>query len=254
MNTISQYWSKFLRNIYYWIVLDSYHKKLIEHPVRRSYLTATNITNNGNPISATANVDLGRLKMDLVDFCFLFSVFNESDFFEVQVKNPTADFAPAGTYIAVRNNSLIEVGHVNRTGIYSSGQKQSLHLDSLHIDHFVLKDAGRPKQMATVAFALSAITAFRSGFSGITLLAAGGPSYDPFWNGYKVWPKLGFDAPLNHEEMKVQSFMKCRTVQDLREIDAGWWDGNGDGRLMTFDLAPSSRSWKILLGYLRSRL
>lgn len=251
---IAGMWSKFLRSIYYRFALKKTYQTLIGHKVYKDYLTATSITNAGMPIDPNTRISIENLELDIPDFCLLFSIFNGSDFTAVQLKYPSVDLAPAGTYIVVSNQSLLEKHHFNRTGIYSSGRRPSLHFNALHIDHFVLKDNGRPKQMATIAFALCAITAFKAGFSEITLLAAGGLNQDPFWKGYRVWPKLGFDAPLEHHERHLNRFSKCQTVQDLIAVDEAWWQANGLGRLMAFDLAPGSRSWKILLEYLNSRI
>lgn len=71
--------------------------------------------------------------------------------------------------------------------------------------------------------------------------------------GYMVWPKFGFDAPVVPVELHrfpVPAIMKAATVQDVRNIAPDWWDQHGSARVMVFDLAAHSRSWRILLYYL----
>lgn len=245
---------RFIRFVYYHFALRHWQTKLLNHSVAQSYLTGANVSFNGNPISPYDVFIAGNLELDSRDFVLLFSIFNGSDFHFQSINNVTAEQAPVGTYVVVDNSALILPGYQNRTGVYPSKSSRSLHLDALHIDHFILTNTNRPQKMATVAFALCAITAFQAGFSEITLLAAGGPGFDPMWEGSKVWPKFGFDAPLEELEKRLRQFKKCKTVQDLIEVDEAWWLHHGVGRLMSFRLSPGSRSWKILLRYLQSRL
>ena len=88
----------------------------------------------------------------------------------------------------------------------------------------------------------------------MSLVAAGGRGFNPRHIGYKVWPKLGFDADLLPGELDdAPQHEGCRTVQDVLAIDPAWWEQHGSQRRMTFDLAADSRSWRKLLPYVLSK-
>ena len=73
--------------------------------------------------------------------------------------------------------------------------------------------------------------------------------------GYQVWPKFGFDAPLIPADLNaVPELDECKSVLDVIEVDALWWEAHGRGREMAFNLTPRSRSWEILLDYLYNLL
>jgi hypothetical protein len=89
----------------------------------------------------------------------------------------------------------------------------------------------------------------------VSLVAAGGKGFNRRHVGYKVWPKLGFDADLLPGELDGAAVCDgCQTVQDALAVDPAWWEQNGSQRRMTFDLAADSRSWRKLLPYVRSKV
>lgn len=133
-------------------------------------------------------------------------------------------------------------------------------VQALLIDRLMLGEQA-PERMATVAFGLMAITAYRLGFAHIRLMAAGRGSRYPRkpddYVGYDVWPKFGFDADVDPAELNrnpIEGLARCRTVQDIRALDAAWWTRHGEGREMVFDLTGNSQSWSILINYLFSTL
>jgi hypothetical protein len=106
-----------------------------------------------------------------------------------------------------------------------------------------------------------AITAYRLGFTRISLLGAGRgplPAADAdTMVGYAVWPKFGFDAPVAPVELDRfpnRALYRASTIQDVRKAAPGWWEDHGSGRTMSFDLTAGSRSWSILLNYLYTAL
>jgi hypothetical protein len=119
------------------------------------------------------------------------------------------------------------------------------------MDHFFLRNTA-PENLGTISFALSAITAHLAGLSYISLIAAGGNGFNPKHIGYKVWPKLGFDASLL--DVEIAQFPDSQTVQDLLEQDTQWWDTYGSQRYMQFDLSAYSSSWRRLIPYLQDRI
>lgn len=186
-----------------------------------------------------------------MEFAHLFCIFNGSRVHQQAEKRNGPDDAPPGMYFTVINPKLIQSQHKNKFGIFEEtvGTK-SLFIYNMHIDHFFLKDHVTPAGFATVTFALCAITAQLADLNAITLTAAGGPEDDRYV-GYKVWPKLGFDAELAGEETAEALHLKqCKTVLDVLAIDPIWWIANGSPRLMRFDLSPDSASWRKLISYI----
>jgi hypothetical protein len=130
-----------------------------------------------------------------------------------------------------------------------------LFIDSLHVDPYFLNEHHTLPTLGTVAFALCAITAHLAKLSQISLVAAGGRGFDGRYIGYKVWPKFGFDAPLEaHEASHVPGLAHCNSVQGVMAVDPAWWEQNGSQRVMTFDLTAGSASWQKLLSYVGKRL
>jgi hypothetical protein len=132
-----------------------------------------------------------------------------------------------------------------------------LRLDALYLSRVMLA-VDAPERFCTVAFGLQACTAFRLGFAEITLFAGGRGLGQVELDaddliGYQVWPKFGFDAPLQAADLNRDArFANCLSVQDVVERDPLWWTANGRGIEMRFDLCPGSRSWRVLLNYLYS--
>jgi hypothetical protein len=185
------------------------------------------------------------------------------------------DEAPPGTYFTTIHPDLVHEGHKNRVGIYDEqGTGEALFLDdvladdgdddevpaeeigpprAVHVDHFYLRHQA-PEGLGTVAFALCAMTAHRMGYTRISLIAGGGRGHARHMIGYFVWPKLGFDAPLDHGETDGRADLAgCISVQDVIAVDEAWWRENGSQRLMEFDLGADSRCWEKLLDYLQQK-
>ncbi|WP_243488911.1 hypothetical protein [Massilia violaceinigra] len=151
------------------------------------------------------------------------------------------------------NNKVIQGPHKNRSGIFvAETDTVGLFMDGLHIDHFFLNKRLTPPMLGTIAFTLCAITAHLAGLNTISLIAAGGKGFNMRHVGFKVWPKLGFDADLLPGEVEGVAHLEgCRTVQDVILRDGVWWEAERSQRLMTFDLGASpGRSWQMLLSYI----
>lgn len=79
--------------------------------------------------------------------------------------------------------------------------------------------------------------------------------------GFKVWPKLGYDAQLDPIDIRsmppeLQAQMgDSRSILDLYKTKAGqdWWAENGHGLEAKFDLTEGSRSMQALEAYLAAR-
>lgn len=167
--------------------------------------------------------------------------------------------APAGLDVVSNNPFMAEYENTSVIA-YRDEEGASLHVDALYIRRLVLA-VDAPERLATVAFGLMAISAYRLGFDHISLFAAGNGPIDPDdpdgFVGFAVWPKFGFDAPLTPAELNMapsEALRACRTVQEVIAVEPDWWDVHGRGRDMRFDLNADSRSWAILLNYLYQSL
>jgi hypothetical protein len=167
------------------------------------------------------------------------------------------DGAPAGVSVQ-SDNPFVQPEQPVEVIAYRGEHGGALQVRNLYVRRLILEQDA-PERFCTVAFGLMAVTAYKLEFDKITLFAAGcGPieADDPDeLVGFLVWPKLGFDAPLNAVDLQGADHLQhCRSVQDVMEIDPVWWAERGTGREMTFDLSPGSRSWRILLNYLYGAL
>ena len=241
---------------YYQQHLEDLHHRLLGHAVVQSCLSGTGIRFDGADLSAADRFELPFGVISTLEFAHLFSVFDGSRVHQQAEKKPSHDGAPPGMYFTVINNRLIQSQHKNRAGLVTEEVGTTdLYIDALHIDHFFLNERNTPPSLGTFAFALSAITAHRLGLARVSLVAAGGRGFHPRHIGYRVWPKLGFDAELLPGELADPlGPVGCQTVQDVLAVDAAWWEHNGSQRRMTFDLAAHSRAWRKLLPYVLSKV
>jgi hypothetical protein len=234
------------------------HRQLLEHGVAQEYLTGTGIRFDGSNLTPVDRFKLpfGELELSTLEFAHLFLVFDGSRVHQQAEKHSTLDDAPPGLYFTVVNNRIIQNQHKNRSGlIVEDVGTADLFIESLHIDHFFLNERKTPLSLGTFAFSLCAITAHLAGLAHISLIAAGGKGFGKRHIGYKVWPKLGFDAELPPDEIDGAPHLQaCRTVQDVLALDAAWWDEHGSQRRMEFDLGAHSTSWRKLIPYLSEKL
>lgn len=240
---------------FYQTQLASLHQRLQNSPIVRSYLTGTGIRFDGTDLVPEDQFELPFGNFSTVEFAHLFSIFDGSRVHQQAAKVAVQD-APPGLYFTVINNHVIQSPYKNRLGIYADQNGEAdIFIDGLHVDHYYLNGHKAPPTLGSIAFALCAITAHLTGLSKVSLVAAGGRGFDSQYVGYKVWPKLGFDAPLEPGEFAhVPHLAHCGTVQQVLDIDPLWWENHGSQRLMTFDLAAHSTSWQKLLPYVGSKL
>lgn len=236
---------------YYRTHLATLHQHLLDHSVTKAYLTGTGIRFDGADLAPADLFALPFGELSTLEFAHLFSVFDGSRVHEQAEKRPSLDDAPPGLYFTVVNNKVIQNPHKNRSGLFvEEAGSTDLFIEGLHIDHFFLNEHKTPPSLGTFAFALCAITAHLAGLGHISLIAAGGRGFSPRHIGFKVWPKLGFDAELLPGETdEAPHLQACQTVQHVLTADPAWWDEHGSQRRMTFDLAADSVSWRKLVPY-----
>lgn len=237
--------------------IDLIYDQLMQHEITQSFFSCEGIKFDGEHLELASSFHMPGLgSLSAQQIVFLFSVFNGSRIHVQPIKHLTVDQAPPGLYFNIINTKVIQNSHKNRIGlVFEENEAPELYVDSLHIDHFYLHEQHTRAKLGTLAFTLCAITAYRVNIKSITLIAAGGVGFNPNYIGYKVWPKLGFNAELLPNEVDhVAELAACQTVQQVIEINSDWWDVNGSQRLMTFDLSPNSISWKKLLSYTEQAL
>ena len=76
-----------------------------------------------------------------------------------------------------------------------------------------------------------------------------------YYTGYRHWPTLGYDGPLEIQPDMPEYLQRANTVIDLLEMPGGeeWWAAHGKDFKATFDLTPGSRSRLVLTKYLMER-
>lgn len=92
----------------------------------------------------------------------------------------------------------------------------------------------------------------QAGVQYLSTSAAGKPGKDGL-NGFYTWARYGFEAelPENRRRFLPDEMSDIKTLNELMQRGgADWWDDNGIGLEMTFDLAPNSSMMKTLLQYL----
>lgn len=240
---------------FYQTHLAGLHQQLLTHPLTHTYLSGTSIRVDGKSVMPEDRFDLPFGNVSTIEFAHLFSIFNGSRVHQQAAKTPEQS-TPPGLYFTVINNNVIQSPYKNRIGIYTDQTGATdLHIDALHIDHYFL-NVQTPPLLGTISFAMCAITAHLAGMSQVSLVAAGGRGFDHRYYGYKVWPKFGFDAPVERGEISdaPNNLAHCTTVQQVISTDQAWWEENGSQRMMTFNLTAHSASWEKMLTYLGNKL
>lgn len=194
------------------------------------------------------------LWFDAVEVGRLFMAPDESTVTALNVPEG-ADGTPAGVAL-YSDNAFVQEDDPVKVVAYQDVDGPRMRVDSLHLARVMLNE-DTPARFCTVAFGLMACTAYRHGFRQISLYAGGnGPPLEEVEDGdligYFVWPKFGFDAELLPVDTNTapEHLRNCRTVLNVVAADADWWEENGRGREMIFDLTANSASWMVLLNYL----
>ena len=105
------------------------------------------------------------------------------------------------------------------------------------------------------AFLRQVNAARRLGLKRFELFAAGYPGSIEE-NGYYVWGRYGFDAPLSGEEQRrlPAPLTGATTINQLLQRGGlQWWKRFGSFRSMSFDLADGSEMMNAFLDYLKEK-
>lgn len=239
--------------------LSRVEELLLEHEIAQNFFQGELYQRDGTRLDSIAieQVDGTVLELSELEIGRLFMIPDDSSVWTSLVGEDAE--APAGLDIK-SNNPFMDEDENASVIVYCDEDGAALRVNALFIRRLMLNDDA-PARLATIAFGLMAISAYRLGFDHITLFAAGNGPISPNdpdgYVGFAVWPKFGFDAQLNPAELNTapsEALRACKTVQDVLAEDANWWNSHGRGREMSFDLRADSRSWKILLNYLYQAL
>jgi hypothetical protein len=235
--------------------LGPIEQMLVAHEVVQNYFQGELYDVDNNRLNG---IELERetgevLDLDATETGRLFMIPDGSTVWALKV-GEEAD-APAGLNVQ-SNTPFVAEDETNSVIAFRDDAGPAIRVDALYIGRLMLADDA-PARLATVSFGLMAITAYRLGFKRISLFAAGrgplAPDDPDAFVGYDVWPKFGFDAPIDPVELnrfQMPELANVRTVQEFIAIAPQLWTHRGIGRTMDFDLTPRSRSWSILLNYL----
>lgn len=232
---------------------------LLEHPIAKKYFQGKLYDSLGAPLTEltiTRDLDV-PFQMNAVTVGRLFMIPDGSMVTAARVQ----EFADTPAGIDIRSHNIfLASDERNSVVVYRAAEGPAMWIDALYVRSILLARQA-PRRLISVAFGFMAITAYRLGFTGISLLGAGRgplPAADTdAMVGYAVWPKFGFDAPVAPVELDRfpnSALYRTTTIQDVRKAAPGWWEDHGSGRTMYFDLAGCSRSWSILLNYLYTAL
>ena len=153
---------------------------------------------------------------------------------------------PPGMYFTVINNRLIQSQHKNaRWPRHGRGRHdRSVHRVAAHRSIFL--NEGTRRQAWAPSHSRCPRSPYTDWGSRGSLVAAGGRGFHPRHIGYRVWPKLGFDADLLPGELDDPPWAG-------RVPDRARCSGCGCGCVgsrtaprgaATFDLAADSRCWR----------
>ncbi len=223
----------------------------MEHEVALAYFQGELYDRQGMRLKGITieRADGATLALDEAQTGRLFMIPDDSSVWALVVGEHEG--APAGLDVKA-NNPFMAEDEYSSIIVHRDDAGTSPRIDALFIRRL---DA--PERLGTVSFGLMAIAAYRFGFDHIVLFAAGNGPIDPDDPegavGFAVWPKFGFDAPMDPAEVNApgaESVRTCKTIQDVIATDPDWWMAHGRGREMRFDLSADSRCWRILLNYL----
>jgi GNAT superfamily N-acetyltransferase len=126
----------------------------------------------------------------------------------------------------------------------------------LYNDSLMVEKSHQGQGIGTKVFGRQVEQATQHGISHIQTFAERKDTTDPAKQqvGYKVWPKMGYDAPIPNYILKRAGRpegQEFHNVSDLMKTPEGrdWWDERGDGMEMKFDLTPGSQSQQVWAAY-----
>lgn len=124
-----------------------------------------------------------------------------------------------------------------------------------YIHHAYAAPGQSGKGYGVRAFLRQVNAARQLGLKRFELFAAGNPgSKDE--NGYYVWPRFGFDAPLREIERQALPSGLTGAITLNQVIQLGghwWWKIVGNARSMVFDLRDESEMMKTFRAYLNEK-
>jgi len=209
----------------------------------------------GAPTGSTVDVSLKR------SVSYDPSRKNDVDKFEI---------VPGGLLLSVRSSAYI--ASKNEVIVYSMEVRPGQLQYGIYIKlvDFLEKGKGRAFPGIAGCFVKAIVDSASShvDFVQLRLHAAGGRSWNDRdntgarWYGYVAWPRYGFDMNVDNLTKALFPLFKyepknlnaCNKVSDVLALGKSgqeFWKVVGDGWDMSFDLSPSSSSFKTLNAFLQ---
>jgi len=136
----------------------------------------------------------------------------------------------------------------------------------LYWHHIVLRSSASGRNLGRRIVMESVMQAAQLQFDTVATPAIG--AYGTEYQGYRVWPNLGFDRLLNRRELQAlqseltedekhslnintsmlpEELSLAQSIVDLTSSTLGrlWWKIYGSGGLLNFDLQRGSQSWQL---------
>lgn len=179
-----------------------------------------------------------------------------------KILGPDATTQDIGAIVGAPSNATVRVDAItdNKAYLYvNSPEFKAIRTitrtrsGDLLIENVEIKVFKAQGGLGTKIFSAQVEAAARMGAKKIIAIAAKSDEYV----GYKVWPKLGYDAdiPAQIRFSLPAEFRGARRISDLMKTAEGTkaWETYGNSTAMEFDLTPGSYSRKTLDAYVKAK-
>jgi hypothetical protein len=229
-------------------------EKILMQSSIAKYFSGQQLTMNNAKMTG---LEIQPKRYTALEVAHLFMIPDGASIQDYVIRKRTSDGAPPGLYLQYEH-AFVDPLHTNCVGTYTINSGKGLHVSGIQVDHVFWDEKLAPARLSTVAVGLMMVAAYKNDYDRVTLLAGGGAAqFAAEWSipdmiGYFVWPKFGFDAPVEPSELVGNpQLANCTSVQEVITLDSAWWKNTGgNGRVMEFDLNHDRPAWTTLLDYM----
>jgi HK97 family phage portal protein len=164
-------------------------------------------------------------------------------------------------YVPGQRATVSVIGDEIRTHVEAPNLVQrrtySMRDGDLHVHNDLFRIDGELRGQGLGSTIFSNQVEYVRGLRGrsISTFAAGDANNISMWNGYYIWPKLGYDGDLSDEQRALARpvWGNVTRVSDIVSRPGGleWWRENGSAIDLTFDLDDESYSMSTLRRYMQ---
>ncbi len=162
--------------------------------------------------------------------------------------------------VTAKENGYYKVRYTNAHEGVAANRSINTVTRKIYNDSFFLADNKQGRGTGTKMLATEIAMADKHGITRVHTYAC---RSDGSMNGYYSWPALGYDAPISslylsqtRKEEVTQLFPQATKVQDLMATSEGaaWWKEHGQSFDAEFEMAPGSRSRRVLAKAVQKQL